>query len=92
MFGNFYGVCQEGSRSDNDAPWNQREPVYETCPECNGDCGAYYDYVGNRLDKVDWARLSEEDKGAWFFVECEQCEGVGTIEVEPYEPDYDDYD
>ena len=28
----------------------------------------------------------------WTLDKCERCDGLGTIEVEPYGRDWDDYD
>ena len=73
------------------APWNQTEPVYDTCPDCNGDGGVWYNEDGKKYSVADYERLSEEDKALCVFEKCERCGGDGEIEVEPYEPDYDDY-
>jgi hypothetical protein len=35
--------------------------------------------------------MSDEDKALWTFEKCERCGGEGKIEVEPYEPDWDNY-
>lgn len=74
------------------APWNQPDAVYENCPDCNGDGGVWYDEDGNKYSVADYERLSEECREGFEFEKCERCDGLGTIEVEPYEPDYDDYD
>lgn len=74
------------------APWNEPNPVYDTCPDCNGDGGVWYDEDGEKHSKADYDRLSEEDKVLCVFEKCERCGGEGKIEVEPYEPDWDDYD
>lgn len=73
------------------APWNQPDVVFETCPSCNGDEGAWYDESGKSYSVAEYERLSEEERNGLEFEECERCDGVGTIEVEPYEPDYDKY-
>ena len=73
------------------APWNQTDPEYDTCPDCNGDGGVWYDEDGKEYSFADYERLSEEDKALCVFEKCERCGGDGEIEVEPYEPDYDDY-
>lgn len=81
----FFGVqpfVSENDWDNPDAPWHQIEPLYETCPHCNGDGGIYYDEDGNLMNVVDYNRLSDEDKAQWIFEECEHCEGVGTIIVE----------
>lgn len=94
-FGYFYGVRQSVSGNDYDdrnAPWNQREPLYETCPHCDGDGGVYYDDDGNELSVIDYERLSEEDKCLWTLDKCEHCDGVGTIITDPWEIDSDYYD
>lgn len=92
----FFGSCQDVSGNDwwgnPQAPWNEPDAVYENCPDCNGTGGVWYDEDGKEYSKADYERLSEEDKALCVFEECERCEGVGTIEVERYEPDYDDYD
>ena len=96
MFGRFFGSCQDVSGNDwwDDprAPWNESDAQYENCPDCNGDGGDYYNDDGDVISVADWERLSDEDKTLWTFEKCERCEGLGTIEIEPYEPDYDDYD
>lgn len=73
------------------APWNEPDIAYETCPDCNGDGGVWYDEYGKEYSVADYERLSEEDKALCVFEECARCNGVGEIEAEPYEPDYDDY-
>ena len=73
------------------APWNHPVPVYDTCPDCNGDGGVWYNEDGKKYSVADYERLSEEDKALCVFEKCERCGGDGEIEVEPYEPDYDDY-
>jgi DnaJ-class molecular chaperone len=92
----FFGSCQDVSGNDwwgnPQAPWNQPDAVYENCPDCNGDGGVWYDEDGNKYSVADYERLSEECREGCEFEKCERCDGLGTIEVEPYEPDYDDYD
>lgn len=75
----------------NRAPFNQPDPEYQTCDECNGDGGVWYNEDGDVISKADYERMSDEDKALWTFEKCERCEGKGKIEVEPYEPDWDDY-
>lgn len=76
-----------------DAPWNNSsEETYDVCPECDGDGGVWYDEDGKEYSKADYERMSEEEQTELEFKECERCEGKGKIEVEPYKPDYDDYD
>lgn len=91
----FFGSCQDVSGNDwwgnPQAPWNQPESVYDTCPDCNGDGGVWYDEDGKEYSVADYERMSEEERSELELDKCERCEGVGTIEVEPYEPDYDDY-
>ena len=94
IFGYFDGSVPSlcgNDYNDPQAPWNQPEPLYETCPNCEGDGGIYYNDEGAELSVVDYERLSEEDKALWTFDKCERCDGIGTIITEPYEPDYDDY-
>lgn len=74
------------------APWNETEPTFVTCPECNGDCGIYYNDDGEELSKVDYDRLSDEDKQGWLLDKCCRCDGLGVIEYEdndclPYDDD-----
>jgi Zn-finger nucleic acid-binding protein len=73
------------------APWNQPDIAYDTCPDCNGDGGVWYDEDGNEYSVADYERMSEEERKDLGFEKCERCGGDGEIEVEPYEPDYDDY-
>lgn len=76
----------------DNAPWNQPQAVYETCPDCNGDGGVWYDEEEDKeYDVADYERMSEEVRSTLQFIKCERCDGVGTIEVEPYGYDYDDY-
>lgn len=88
----FFEVSGNDWWGNPQAPWNQLDARYENCPDCNGSGGDYYNENGDVISVADWERLSDEDKALWTFDKCERCEGVGTIEVEPYEPDYDDYD
>lgn len=91
----FFGSCQDISGNDwwgnHDPLWDAPIASYENCPDCNGTGGDYYNEDGDVISVADWERLSDEDKVLWTFDKCERCEGLGTIEVEPYEPDYDDY-
>lgn len=73
------------------APWNQPDPTYDTCPDCNGEGGVFYNDDGDEINRADYERLSDEDKRLWTFDKCERCDGIGTIIVEPWSPDYDDY-
>lgn len=94
-FGYFFGVNQSVSGNDYDdrhAPWNQREPLYETCPHCGGDGGVYYNENGDEMCAIDYERLSDEYKSLWVLDNCEHCDGIGTIITEPWENDSDDYD
>jgi hypothetical protein len=74
------------------APWNQIEPTYDTCPDCNGEGGVFYNGDGDEINRADYERLSDEDKQLWEFDKCERCDGLGTIIIEPLTPDYDNYD
>lgn len=74
------------------APWNEPNIVYETCPDCDGDGGVWYDEDGKEYSVADYERMSEEERINLEFEECVRCDGSGEIEAEPYEPDYDDYD
>ena len=87
----FYGSCQDVSGNDWWGSPNVPDAEYATCPDCNGTGGDYYNEDGDVITQADWERLSDEDKALWAFDKCERCDGLGTIEVEPYEPDYDDY-
>lgn len=72
------------------APWNECEPTFEMCPECNGDGGVWYDDKdGVEYSVADYERLSEEVRKGLKFDKCERCDGTGSIEVEPYTPDYE---
>lgn len=71
------------------APWNQEEPEYETCPDCDGDGGEYYDADGEVISKEEYLHLSDFDKLLYEFVECEKCGGSGKIIKEDDEPDWD---
>lgn len=88
----FFEVSSNDWWGNPQAPWNQPDAEYDTCPDCNGTGGDYYNDDGDVISVADWERLSDEDKALWTFNKCERCDGLGTIEVEPYEPDYDDYD
>ena len=77
---------------DPQAPWNKRDVEYRICVECNGDGGVYYNDDGEEISRTDYERLSDEDKALWKFDECLECNGDGEVEVDPYEPDYDEYD
>lgn len=92
FFGSYQDVSGNDWWGDRHAPWNQPDAVYETCSHCNGDGGVWYDDDGNEYTKADYERLSEECRKGLNFDKCEHCDGVGTIEVEPYTPDYDDFD
>lgn len=74
------------------APWNQPEPVYDTCPDCNGDGGVWYNGDGDEYSVADYSRMSKEMQRGLKFDKCERCNGEGEIIAEEYEPDYDDYD
>ena len=91
MAGGGYYPTMTNLEWDN-APWNQPQSVYETCPDCNGDCGVWYNENGKEYSKADYERMSDEERKDLEFAKCERCDGVGTVEVEPYEPDYDNYD
>jgi hypothetical protein len=88
----FFEVSGNDWGGNPNAPWNHVDAMYENCPECNGTGGDYYNECGDIISVADWERLSDEDKALWTFNKCERCDGVGTIEVDPYEPDYDNYD
>ena len=88
----FFEVSGNDWWGNPQAPWNQPDAEYDNCPDCNGTGGDYYNDDGDVISVADWERLSDEDKALWTFNKCERCDGLGTIEVEPYEPDYDDYD
>ena len=88
----FFEVSGNDWWGNPQAPWNQPDAVYENCPDCNGTGGDYYNEDGDVITKADYERLSDEDKVLWTLDKCERCDGCGTIEVESYEPDYDDYD
>lgn len=86
------GYYPAGAEFDPNAPWNETDPEYCTCPECNGDCGVWYDKDGNEYSDADYVRMSEEERKDLEFDKCYRCDGQGEIEVEPYEPDWDDLD
>jgi hypothetical protein len=88
----FFEVSGNDWWGNPQAPWNQLDAVYENCPDCNGTGGDYYNEDGDVITKADYERLSDEDKVLWTLDKCERCDGCGTIKVESYEPDYDDYD
>lgn len=69
------------------APWNESSTQYSTCPECNGDQGVYYNVCGDVCSVADYKRLSEEMQEEWTFDKCNNCNGLGYIEEEPYEYD-----
>lgn len=86
MYGGGYYPLMDSVEWAN-APWNEPEPVYETCPECNGECGVWVNEDGDEIHEAEYKRLSDEDKALWDFIECEQCNGEGEVLVED---DYDD--
>ena len=59
------------------APWNQTDPVYDICPDCNGDGGVWYDENGEEYSKADYERMSEEERKDLEFEKCERCGGEG---------------
>jgi hypothetical protein len=73
------------------APWNEPDMVYEICLDCDGNGGDYYNESGDIISVADYERLSDEDKALWKFDKCLKCNGTGWIELESYEPDWDDY-
>lgn len=73
------------------APWNEPNIAYDTCPDCNGDGGVWYNEDGKKYSVADYERMSDEERKDLEFEKCERCDGKGEVEVEPYEPDYDDY-
>ena len=89
--GGNYPIMSEGDWER--APWNQRDSIYKVCVECGGDGGIYYNEDGDMLSKVDYERLSDEDKSIWELEKCEKCDGRGEIEVEEteFELDWDDF-
>ena len=87
--GHFTYVSGNDWWANPDAPWNQPELVYETCHECEGIGGRWYNEDGVELSKDEYDALSEEDKDSIEFVECRKCEGLGTVVVEPYNPSDD---
>lgn len=70
-------------------PWNQEEPEYETCPNCCGDGGIYYNEDGDDITKNEYLRLSEEEKKLWEFEKCSTCDGSGEVIKEAEERDWD---
>lgn len=66
---------------DPSAPWNQPMPVYETCPKCEGLGGSWYNEGEGYISNDDYLLLSEEDKVHFEFITCDQCDGLGTIDV-----------
>lgn len=73
------------------APWNVEDPQMQVCAYCGGDGGVWYDEDGKEYSVAEYGRMSDEYKALCVFEKCERCGGEGEIEVEPYEPDYDDY-
>ena len=88
----FFEVSGNDWWGNPQAPWNQPDAEYGTCTDCNGDGGVWYDEDGKEYSKADYERMSEEERKDLEFEKCERCGGEGMIEVEPYEPDWDDYD
>lgn len=60
--------------------YEEPQATYISCPYCGGDGGVWYNGESEEIDKVHYESLSEEDKILCEFVECEHCEGLGTIE------------
>lgn len=81
-----------GAEYDSNAPWNEEDKDMEVCPECGGSGGMYYDEDGIEMTKSQYDCLSKEEQEYCEFERCERCGGEGEIEVEPWEPDWDDYD
>ena len=71
------------------APWNQSDDEYETCPDCCGDGGIYYNEDGEDITKNEYLRLSEEEKKLWEFEKCSTCNGSGEVIKEAEERDWD---
>lgn len=72
------------------APWNQSDDEYETCPDCNGDGGIYFNEDGDEISKAEYEQLSDEEKELWEFEKCSTCDGSGEVIKEADdEPDLD---
>lgn len=76
--------------SDNDdAPWNQDDPVMRECPVCEGEETETCGDCNEGEDPDDGSKcLTCSGTGK---VPCSECEGTGEVEAEPddYEFEYD---
>lgn len=63
------------------APWNQPDATYETCKLCGGVGGFWCNEDGVELAQEEYDLLNDDEKSEFEFVECEKCDGVGTIMI-----------
>lgn len=83
------GYYPAGAEYDPCAPWNMAEPEYMTCEHCGGEGRIYYDGEGHLLTAEQYSRLASLEHV--YCDRCEHCGGEGRVEVEPFEPDYENY-
>lgn len=86
------------------APWRQVDPETEPCSECNGTGYHYWAACTDEMHDVECSRefyltlpdtLEEAEARDYGYYKgeaykCRECDGTGEIEIEPYEPDWDD--
>lgn len=91
MYGGGYYPLMDSVEWKN-APWNEPDEVYETCPECNGDGVTYFDDDGKEYSVAEYERLSEAERKEMVYEICARCGGDGEILVEEDDDDYWDED
>jgi len=89
-----YDNYPDGAANDPRAPWNQKEPKFNQCEECEG--------TGKVETSCDYCNcVCMGDKSCIrcvgkctcpddIMIECEKCKGAGEIEIE--EEDDADHD
>lgn len=80
-----------GAEFDPNAPWNEVDDVYETCSECGGDGGVWFDEDGKEFTLAEYKKLPKEHQELCEFDVCLRCDGLGTVVVENNEPDWEDW-
>lgn len=70
-----------GAEFDPNAPWNQKDPDYIDCPDCNAQGYIYYDEDGNEVDEREYLKFPDK----YEREKCYTCDGEGEIIVEEEE-------